>query len=154
MNDLFELDEKLVALQLEKSSSEEVTTYVADQLKLNGYIKSSFLPAVLEREKTYPTGLPLASFGVAIPHTDPEHVNQPAIGVATLKEPVIFRMMGNPNEMVQAKVVFVLAISEPDKQLVMLERLMQLFRKEEVMLQLANMTSPSEAANLINRELK
>ncbi|WGD97404.2 PTS sugar transporter subunit IIA [Bacillus safensis] len=153
MNSLFELDEQLIKLQFEASSREEVTTYLAGRLEAGGYIKSSFLPAVLEREKTYPTGLPLAAFGVAIPHTDPEHVNKPAISVATLKEPVIFHKMGSPDETVQAKIVFVLAISEPSKQLVMLEKLMTLFRKEEVMTKLSHMTSYEEVLDVLQQEL-
>lgn len=153
LNNLFELNEQLITLQFEASSREEVTTYLADRLEAGGYIKSSYLPAVLEREKTYPTGLPLATFGVAIPHTDPEHVNKPAISVATLKEPVVFHKMGSPDETVQAKIVFVLAISEPSKQLVMLEKLMTLFRKEEVMTKLSHMTSYEEAAHLLQQEL-
>lgn len=153
LNNLFELNEQLITLQFEASSREEVTTYLADRLEAGGYIKSSYLPAVLEREKTYPTGLPLAAFGVAIPHTDPEHVNKPAISVATLKEPVVFHKMGSPDETVQAKIVFVLAISEPSKQLVMLEKLMTLFRKEEVMTKLSHMTSYEEAAHLLQQEL-
>lgn len=153
LNSLFELDKQLIELQYEASSREEVTTYLAKRLEAEGYIKSSFLPAVLEREKTYPTGLPLATFGVAIPHTDPEHVHKPAISVATLKEPVIFHKMGSPDETVQAKIVFVLAISEPSKQLVMLEKLMTLFRKEEVMSRLSHLTSYEEAVDLLQQEL-
>lgn len=153
LNNLFELDEQLIKLQYDASSREEVTTYLAERLEAGGYIKSSFLPAVLEREKTYPTGLPLATFGVAIPHTDPEHVNKPAISVATLKEPVIFHKMGSPDETVLAKIVFVLAISEPSKQLVMLEKLMTLFRKEEVMTKLSDMTSYEEAVAVLQKEL-
>ncbi|MEI4789564.1 PTS sugar transporter subunit IIA [Bacillus sp. FJAT-53060] len=153
MNNLFELDKQLIQLQYEASSREEVTASLAKRLEAGGYIKSSFLPAVLEREKTYPTGLPLATFGVAIPHTDPEHVNHPAISVATLKESVIFHKMGNPDETVEAKIVFVLAITEPSKQLVMLEKLMTFFRKEEIMTKLSHLTSYEEAVELLQQEL-
>ena len=61
--------------------------------------------------------------------------------------------MGSPHETVQAKIVFVLAISEPSKQLVMLEKLMTLFRKEEVMTSLSHMTSYEEAVDVLQKEL-
>ena len=61
--------------------------------------------------------------------------------------------MGSPDETVQAKIVFVLAISEPSKQLVMLEKLMTLFRKEEVMTKLSYMTSYEEAVDVLQQEL-
>lgn len=51
LNSLFELDEQLIKLQFEASSREEVTTYLAGRLEAGGYIKSSFLPAVLEEKK-------------------------------------------------------------------------------------------------------
>lgn len=55
-------------------------------------VKESFIGKVVAREKTYPTGIPTANIGVAIPHTDSEHVNSNAISVGVLKNPITFKV--------------------------------------------------------------
>lgn len=40
-------------------------------LKEKGYVRDSFLDAILAREKAYPTGLPTLPVAIALPHTDP-----------------------------------------------------------------------------------
>ena len=48
----------------------------------------------MKRESVYPTGLPVGEINVAIPHTDPEHVNNAAICLGILEKPVTFNVMG------------------------------------------------------------
>ncbi|MDG3043995.1 hypothetical protein OE903_08815 [Bacillus sp. B6(2022)] len=50
MNSLFELDQQLIELQYEASSSEEVTAYLAERLETGGYIKSSFYQQCLKEK--------------------------------------------------------------------------------------------------------
>lgn len=57
-----------------------------------GYVKSTYIDAVLEREKTLPTGLDIGEMCVAIPHTDSKHVNESNVALAVLKNPVEFRI--------------------------------------------------------------
>ena len=70
--------------------------------------------ALKEREKVFPTGLQIDDKGVAIPHTDMEHVNRSAIAIASLKNPVSFYQMGtspDEGEVVSVKLVIMLAIT-------------------------------------------
>ncbi|WP_299090952.1 PTS sugar transporter subunit IIA [uncultured Metabacillus sp.] len=153
MGELFCLDQQVVFLDVEAEKSEEVITFLYEKLKDLNYVKESFLQAILERENVYPTGLPLANMGVAIPHTDPEHIVSPMISFAKLYKPVQFQMMGNPGETVDADIVFMLAIKEPEKQLVMLERLMGVFQNEETMSRLQDAKSAEAVTNILNKEL-
>ncbi|WP_019123666.1 PTS sugar transporter subunit IIA [Brevibacillus massiliensis] len=146
-------EERLVEINVVRETKEEVITMLAHLLKEQGYVKDSFLTALLEREKVYSTGLPLKKYGVAIPHTDVVHVNEPAIAVAILDKPVQFQMMGSPETDVMADIVFVLAVKEPSEQIFMLESLMNLFQNDELMDTLKHATSRQEAMLLIKREL-
>ena len=58
-----------------------------------------------------PTGLPTVPIGVALPHADPDAVLHPAIAVGRLVTPVMFREMGTPENGVQVRIVFLLALS-------------------------------------------
>lgn len=153
MEDLIHLDEKLILLNVQDASKEEVIKSLFYHMRNQNYVKETFIEAILERERLYPTGLPLAQFGVAIPHTDPEHVLSPTIGVAVLQSPVEFRMMGNSEAIVNAEIVMVLAIKDPSKQIVMLERLMMVFQNTVIMKFIKNAETEREIVDLLNKEL-
>lgn len=76
---------------------EEVLHYFADLAMKNGFAKAGFDDALIQREKEFPTGLPM-EIPIAIPHAYPEYINQPGIGIALLQPPVNFRQMGSEEE--------------------------------------------------------
>lgn len=71
-------------------------TALAGMLVESGYCHRSFVPAILEREREHPSGLAMPGGNIAIPHTDADHVIQPALVLARLEPPVPFRAMGDP----------------------------------------------------------
>ena len=76
---------------------------------------------LLRVKKNYATGLQLADIAVAMPHTDPQHVNRPGVCIAQLKHPVEFEHMGDPDTKVQAEMLFMMAIKNPDEQVELLQ---------------------------------
>ncbi|MEK4180446.1 PTS sugar transporter subunit IIA [Aeribacillus sp. FSL K6-2848] len=152
MEKFVHLDEDIICLDVDKKTNEDVITYMFEKMKKKNYVKESFLKAVLSREKVYSTGLPLENMGVAIPHTDPEHVNIPTVGVAVLREPVTFQMMGNPSQSVEVEIVFILAIKDPSKQLTMLEKLMEMFQNNDEMFKLKNAREKAEIYKILDNK--
>lgn len=136
MLDLKLLDRNLVVLNIEADTQKEALEKLAGRLCEAGYVKESFAQAILEREKVFPTGLPTEGYGVAIPHTDVEHVNKPAIALGILKKPVKFNLMGDldPNNQVDVRIMFMLAIKEPHMQLKLLQDIMEVIQ-DSVLLQ-------------------
>lgn len=125
------INEDLVVFGVEAENAEEAIRKVGQSLISGGYVKDSYLPAVIEREGEYPTGLQLKTIGVAMPHTAGIHVNKPAICVAKLASPVEFGHMGDPDTKVQAEILFMMAIKNPDAQLEMLQKVMSVFTNDE-----------------------
>ncbi|AKG74943.1 PTS sugar transporter subunit IIA [Salinicoccus halodurans] len=152
MRDIY-FDESIILLDLEAGSKEEVLTAMASNLEEKGLIKSSYLEAVIAREEEFATGLPTNGVSVAIPHTDVEHVNTKTISVAVLKKPVEFGVMGDPNEMVDVELVFMLAMDKADSQLNLLQNLMQIFQNEETLKFLANEKDKTKIVNLLENKL-
>lgn len=99
---------------------------MAQPLVLAGEVHNDFARYVMDREKAFPTGIPFSGFGAAIPHTDPEHVIEPAIAVATLAEPIEFRVMGDPDQTVSVTLVFMLALNDGHAHLEFLQRVIKL----------------------------
>ena len=75
-------------------------------------VRPSFEAALLAREASSPTGLPLEGRKVALPHADPEHVLAPAVALCTLAQPVLFREMGAPERELQVELVALLALPD------------------------------------------
>ena len=120
------IEREAIALHAEAGSSEEVIRLLAGKLQKLGYVRPSFADAVLAREASMPTGLPMGrDSNVAVPHTDPEHVLKPGIALATLARPVAFANMEDSDEAVPVGLVFMLALNDKDRQIDMLQQIMQ-----------------------------
>ncbi|KAB2656347.1 PTS sugar transporter subunit IIA [Brucella tritici] len=119
------LDPQAIELQSEAKTNEEIIRILAGKLEKLGYVKPSYADAVVSRELSMPTGLPLErEENVAVPHTDPEHVIRAGIAFATLKSPIHFANMEDPEEAVPVGYVFLLAIDDKDKQIETLQQIM------------------------------
>lgn len=92
----------------------------------NGYVKESYIEAVKKRELEFPTGLNTRSYGIAIPHVDSKHVKETTIAVGILKEAIVFQEMGSENSTVPVRIIFMLAIHDPSKQLNVLQEIISL----------------------------
>ena len=124
------LREELIFVGMEAADWEEVLTLLANRLFQAGYLRESYLRAVLNRERQFPTGLRTAEVAVALPHTEKEHVLKPAVAVAILAHPVTFGEMGTEDQTVPVEIVFMLSILEPDEQVTWLSRLVSTFQLE------------------------
>lgn len=143
------ISRSLVTIILEPISREEAVRLVATPLLAAGLVKQSYPQAILEREKSFPTGLPTVGVGVAIPHTDIEHVNEPAIAVGILRHPVHFQNMAEPDESIPVHLLFMLALNEPHAQIEMLQQLMGLVQDADLLQRLKEADSPDQAWGIL-----
>ncbi|WP_236895630.1 PTS sugar transporter subunit IIA [Clostridium beijerinckii] len=143
------MNSDLIALNLEVKNKEEVIQELGKRMFEKGYVKSTYIDAVLEREKTLPTGLDIGEMCVAIPHTDSKHVNESNVALAVLKNPVEFRNMIDPSKKVEVMVVFLLAINDPDSQVTLLSKLMSVFQNVELLKQIKSSSSTQEVTKLL-----
>lgn len=134
--------EDIIVMDLDAKDNKEVIEKFGRLFENGGFVKDSYVPAVLAREDEYPTGLQLADMAIAMPHTTGAHVNTPAVGVAKLKTPVTFSHMGDADTKVQAELIFMMAILNPDDQMDLLQKVMRAF------------TNPASAAEFKNAQSK
>lgn len=130
-------DQFVLALQkADITDRKQALSYLADSLYKRGDVKESFSEAILDREEHFATGLAINGIGVAIPHTDNQHVIHSKIAVMTLKEPVEFLQMGSLTETVPVKVIFMLALEDAHGHLEMLSKLMEFFQDQKAVKEL------------------
>ncbi|MGB7604556.1 MAG: PTS sugar transporter subunit IIA [Lutisporaceae bacterium] len=143
------LSKDLIKIGVEAKNSTEIIKSLGMVLKDNGFIKDTYIDAVIAREAIYPTGLPSIGVTVAIPHTDSNHVYKSAVAIAVLKEPVGFYMMGGTGELLNARIVFLLAISNTKEQLELLKNLMRLFQNQEVLEEILNANTSEDIYQIL-----
>ena len=153
VNKNLEINKELILLDVKIGSREKLLSKMACNLEQHQLVRNTFIDALNKREQEFPTALQTNEFGVAIPHTDPEHVKQQAISIAVLDNPVEFTHMGTRNQKVLVNIVFMLAIKEAESQLELLQKLMDLFQKEEFFEKIIFSQSKSKIVDLIKKEL-
>ena len=103
----------------------------------------------------FATGLPTVNekIGVAIPHTDIEHVHTAAISFTRLKEPVDFTVMVNENSKVPVTLVFMLALREAHAQIEMLQSIMAMIQDEKALTFLATEQNVNKICKFVQKRL-
>jgi len=134
---------ELIKISLDAKTDHEAIRQLSLMLFERGYVKKSFLNAVIERERTFATGLPCEICGIAIPHADPIHVNEMAIAIGVLKEPIKFGMMGGTKK-IDVDLIFLMALKDCDSQIVMLKRFADFFQKDEYIGKIRSASSPDQ----------
>lgn len=127
------LKEDCIIENLKASAKEEALSAMCQTLLSRGYVKDSFPAAILERERLYPSGLPMEGHKIAIPHTDAEHVNKSVILFARLEKPLEFSSMGDPDEKIQVQLISMFALAEKKQIGTMLEVLITAYSNNDVL---------------------
>lgn len=138
------LHEDLVLIDYEANNQDDLLISLSKILIEKGYVKSSFTKGILDREKIFPTGLNTEGVKVAIPHADAKHVNIPAILIAKLKKPIVFKEMSSGTDDIEVSLVFMLAIKKSEDQPNTLSNLMTIFSNGEILKSIYMSKSASE----------
>ena len=126
-----EFREDLMFAGLEVADRDELLRVLGQAVTSAGLAKDSYVQALQEREREYPTGLPISG-GVAIPHTSAEYVHANTIVVATLATPVTFAEMGGADDsQVEVSTVFLLVLADAGQHVKMLSKLIRNLQREE-----------------------
>ena len=140
-----------VIIGLEAGNSEQVIRKLGGKLRNLGYVKENFIEAALEREANMPTGLPLGGeYNAAIPHVDIEYVNQSALGLATLKQDVVFYNMVENDVEVPCRLVFMLALDQPKSQIEMLQSVAAVLQDPEMVKKLVSAETPEDIFSILS----
>lgn len=142
--------EELVLMNYAAKDTEDVLRSLADLLYQDGSVKESYFQAMYERERAYPTGLPMEGIKVAIPHAEVEHVNFSAFAIATLPEPVKFGEMGGaPDSLLDVNIVMMLANADPEEQVKTLRKMVDLFDEPDSLEAIMNAETPRDIVDIL-----
>jgi len=140
----FQISESLTLFEICAESDEAIIRQLAALFDREDFVHETFLEAVLKREKEMPTGLITIAGGIAIPHTDAEHVKRSAVAIARLNKPVKFHNMANPAEQVDVNIVFLLAIAQKELVNPFLGKMAELLQNETAFRKLLSLDNVSD----------
>ncbi|MFV0381894.1 MAG: PTS sugar transporter subunit IIA [Breznakia sp.] len=148
ITDEMNLYPELVKLHLHAKNDVDALQQIGELLLHENKVKDSYIPAVLRREEEYPTGLLCDGIGLAIPHTDAEHVKEQTIAIGVLDKPVKFKHMGYSGLSVEVSLVFMMAIKDVHKQVAFLQALMSAFQNTQQLKKMLNRKTQKEVIEI------
>ena len=143
------IDQKLMAIKLAANTKEEVLGTLSDKLFVLDLVTEDFQKHLLEREESFPTGL-ITSIPLALCHTEAQYVKQAAMCCASLLNPVEFHEMGNPDGIVKAEIVFLLALKDPKEQVPWLKKIASIFKDENALKTIKNAPNAKALADFLS----
>ena len=147
-----QLDSKLVVIGMDAGTTDEVMAAMGGKFVELGYCKESYIQALKDREAEYPTGIDIDGVGVAMPHTDVSHVIKAGIGIATLKEPVTFTHMATDDVLVDVKIVFMLAVDDPNRHLEEIQDILAVIQDKETLKRILAAEKPEDVIGIIKEK--
>ena len=129
LNQLFNKD---LVFCLHANDQTDLFEQVASLLEERQIVTPTYRSALIEREKSFPTGLDMEFLGkdlpnVAIPHTDIVHNLTKNVVVVRLDKPVTFHNMIAPDKEVQVSLLFFIINNTSSSQTNILAQLMDFF---------------------------
>ena len=139
----------LLFTDLECKSDFEVIDFLSSKLLESGKVKEDFAKEVKKRETIAPTGLPTVPYGVAIPHTEQDHVNETCLAFARMKKEIVFKSILNDGSDVNVKFVFLLASRDSKGHMQFMKNIMTAFQSEEIQHRLMDAKDPDELYEIL-----
>ncbi len=136
-------DQKLIFWDVEAVDRADLYQKIAAKLKEAGVVKESYFTALSQREEEFPTGLKTNFLPIALPHANPENVNQAFIAVVKTANDIAMKQMGT-NEDMKTKNFFFLGITaeKQDLQVKLLQRFMQLMNDQKFVEDFTKLQNP------------
>ena len=145
---LMMINEDLILLHQNFENAQGAISTLSILAKKQGLVDETYLPAILEREENFPTGLELP-VNIAIPHID-TGVKRSFVSIATLDKPVTFLNMDLSGDTLETKIIFVFGILNPKDQLEILKRFARSFAQKDKIQALADANSKKELMESLN----
>lgn len=151
MNEL-RSEKDLIHLRVNAHNVEELLKELCSNVLEKKFIEPIFVENVIEREKTFPTGLP-TDIPLAIPHVH-EGCIKSFFSMAICENPIEFESMDGSDEKIPVKLVFLFGITNPSQQTKILMKFCEIFQNNEILTSMLNVNNEKELVDILKNILK
>lgn len=131
------------------TTKEAAISYLANYLLEKGYVNEHYEQATLEREVTYPTGLPTKPIAIAVPHSKPENVITESVVLGISDNLIEFSEMGMDDSKLDVGIMFLLALKGENGHINYLRNIVNYCKIEENITKLYGVRSAKEAYQIL-----
>jgi galactitol PTS system EIIA component len=117
----------LIDMHVAVKDEQQLFDLIGIRLIEKNMAKLGYISGLEKRELAYPTGLQFPDLPLALPHVDPEYIQQPFIYVVRNNCQINVKQMGDSAEMKSANFLF-LGLKDGAKQPELLAKIMQAFQ--------------------------
>lgn len=153
MDKAITIPESCVDLDVPFTERDDVLKHLSGLLEQRSCIEPPYAQAVIERERSFPTGLSFKSIAIAIPHADSDCVRMSSLAIGRCTAHPLFNSMEHPNEAIAVDVVVLLAIKSPEAHLAMLSNLINFFTVDENCAAIRSADNPSVVRQFVEQAL-
>ena len=147
------LDRSVIIPQLKAANWKEAVSVLGEQLFKKGLVKEGFIDAVISREKEFPTGLN-TPIPIALPHTEFKYSKKESFAIATLKNTISFREMGNPENRIDAKIILMPVLVKNNEEKTVFYDLFKKCRDKNIATRLLSAKSKEEIKQILEKPHK
>jgi len=144
------LDTKIIFANVKVEKAKDIIKILGEALVKNGYAKNGFVKTVLQREKKFPTGLN-TSIPIALPHVDASFTLRKGFAIGTLKNPVMFNQMGEPDKKVGVRIVLMPVLTKKSEENAAFYELLQKCRDSKIAHKLLECNTPEEIKVILTK---
>ena len=153
-NELSEiLNRSVIIPQLKAANCKEAISILGKQLFKKGLVKEGFIDAVISREREFPTGLN-TPIPIALPHTEFKYSKKESFAIATLKNTISFREMGNPENRIDAKIILIPVLVKNNEEKTVFYDLFKKCRDKNIATRLLSAKNEEEIKQILEKPYK
>jgi len=144
------LDSNIMFANVEGREVKDIIKLLGEALVKNSYTKNDFVKAVLQREKKFPTGLN-TPIPMALPHVGVSFTLRKGFAIATLKKPVMFNQMGEPDKKVGVRIVLMPVLTKKSEDNAVFYELLRKCRDIKIAYKLLKCNTPKEVKEILTQ---
>ena len=122
--------QKLIDLNISVETEEQLFDLVGSRAIKLDFARIGYISNLEKRELSYPTGLKFPQVSLALPHVDPQYVENPFIYIGRTIKPLKLKQMGDDADM-EAKDFLFLGLKNGSKQPELLAQIISAFQDKD-----------------------
>lgn len=143
----------LIDLNISVKTEEQLFDLIGSRAIQLNFAYLGYISNLEKRELSYPTGLKFPQISLALPHVDPQYVNNPFIYVARTDQPLKLKQMGDSSEMTANNFLF-LGLKNGERQPELLAQIISAFQDKNFVKQFKETKSTEDMLQLLEKKFR
>lgn len=143
----------LIDLNISVKTEEQLFDLIGSRAIQLNFAYLGYISNLEKRELSYPTGLKFPQISLALPHVDPQYVNNPFIYVARTDQPLKLKQMGDSSEMTANNFLF-LGLKNGERQPELLAQIISAFQAKNFVKQFKETKSTEDMLQLLEKKFR